>query len=92
MAQVFPNNLYDFVLLNGTSAEVWMQPEVTLDNFWEQTAVFYKDPNPQGKVSLVLGAGNISSIAPLDMLYKLYADGEVVILKLNPVNDYLGPF
>ena len=27
----------------------------------------------------------------LDVLYKLYADGEVVVLKMNPVNAYLGP-
>ena len=40
----------------------------------------------------MLGAGNIASIAPLDVLYKLYADGEVVMAKLSPVNDYLGPF
>lgn len=91
IANVFPNDMYDEILLNGTSAEVWMQPEVTLDNFWEQTAVFYRNPTPTGKVALVLGAGNINAIAPLDTLYKLYADGEVVILKMNPVNDYLGP-
>ena len=91
VAKVFPNNFYDEVLLSGASAEVWMRPEVTLDNLWEDTAVFYKESHPTGKVSLVLGAGNIMSIAPLDVLYKLYADGEVVILKMNPVNDYLGP-
>ncbi|MEP6464373.1 MAG: aldehyde dehydrogenase family protein [Frankiaceae bacterium] len=39
----------------------------------------------------MLGAGNIASIAPLDVLSKLYADGEVVVCKLNPINDYLGP-
>jgi acyl-CoA reductase-like NAD-dependent aldehyde dehydrogenase len=45
-----------------------------------------------GKVALVLGAGNIASIAPLDVLYKLIAEGQVCLLKMNPVNDYLGPF
>ena len=39
----------------------------------------------------MLGAGNIASIAPLDVLYKLYAEGRVCMLKMNPVNDYLGP-
>jgi hypothetical protein len=40
----------------------------------------------------VLGAGNIASIAPLDVLYKLVAEGQVCMLKMNPVNEYLGPF
>ena len=39
----------------------------------------------------MLGAGNIASIPPLDVLYKLYAEGQVCILKMNPVNSYLGP-
>ena len=57
----------------------------------QHTAGAYRDPAAarNGKVSLVLGAGNISSIAPLDVLHKLIAEHAVVILKLNPVNDYL---
>ena len=27
----------------------------------------------------------------MDVLYKLYAEGEVCILKMNPVNEYIGP-
>ena len=46
----------------------------------------------RGKVALVLGAGNIASIAPLDVLYKMFGEGMVCLLKMNPVNDYLGPF
>ncbi len=38
-----------------------------------------------------LAAGNISSIAPLDVLYKLYADGDVVVVKMNPVIAALEP-
>src|SRR5690606_29141913 len=45
-----------------------------------------------GGVGLVLGAGNVASIGPMDALYKLFVDDEVVILKTNPVNAYLGPF
>ena len=43
-------------------------------------------------VGLVLGAGNVGSICPTDVLYKLFCDDEVVIIKTNPVNAYLGPF
>ncbi|MFD0381917.1 aldehyde dehydrogenase family protein [Streptomyces stramineus] len=44
-----------------------------------------------GGVCLVLGAGNVNSIAPLDVLYQLFASDAVVLLKLNPVNEYLAP-
>ena len=40
----------------------------------------------------MLGAGNQGSIGPLDMLYKMFVENEVVILKMNPVNEYLGPY
>ncbi len=92
IVDVFPQSLYDRLLLSGITGEVWMQPGVTKDNLRETMAVWYRTPNPQGKVALVLGAGNIASIAPLDVLYKLLAEGQVCLLKMNPVNDYLGPF
>ncbi|MGH7804036.1 MAG: aldehyde dehydrogenase family protein, partial [Candidatus Binatia bacterium] len=34
--------------------------------------------------------GNTSSIGPLDSLYKLFTEDQVVVLKMNPVNEYLG--
>ena len=92
VVDVFPSNFFDRLVLSGFSAEVWMQPGVTRDNLAENTASFYRNPAPEGKVALVLGAGNIASIAPLDVLYKMFADGTVCVLKMNPVNDYLGPF
>ncbi|MFT5355099.1 MAG: hypothetical protein ACI9KE_002315 [Polyangiales bacterium] len=91
VAQVFPTDALDKVLFGGFTAEVWMDSSVTKDNLAETMGVFYKDPNPKEKVSLVLGAGNVSSIGPMDALYKLFAEGEVVLLKMNPVNEYLGP-
>jgi len=46
----------------------------------------------QGEVALVLGAGNQAPVAPLDILHKLVAENAVVVCKMNPVNEYLGPF
>lgn len=92
VVDVFPSSLYDRLLLSGVSGEVWMEPEVTPENLDDHVGGFYRTPNPVGKVALVLGAGNIASIAPLDVLYKLVAEGQVCILKMNPVNEYLGPF
>ena len=88
---VFPNAFYDRLLLSGVRAQVWMQPGVTRENLAATMAVWYKQSSPQPRVALVLGAGNIASIPPLDVLYKLIADGAVCILKMNPVNEYLGP-
>jgi aldehyde dehydrogenase (NAD(P)+) len=88
---VFPDTFYDRLLLSGVRAEVWMQPGVTRENLASTMAVWYKQPSPQPRVALVLGAGNIAAISPLDVLYELVADGAVCILKMNPVNEYLGP-
>ena len=91
VAHVYPNNLLEKLLLDNYYLDVWMQDGVTPDNIEDTVALFYKEENPQGKVSLVLGAGNVSSIVPLDIFYKMFAEGEVVLIKMNPINDYLGP-
>ena len=87
-AQVMPTNIWDKLLLSGVRAEVWMQEGITCENLRTHTASVYDAP-PPAKVALVLGAGNIASIAPLDCFHKLFNENQVVILKMNPVNDYL---
>ncbi|MDQ2872972.1 MAG: aldehyde dehydrogenase family protein, partial [Candidatus Eremiobacteraeota bacterium] len=91
VADVFPRTGYDRFLLPGVRAEVWMQPQVAAADLASTTAAFYRDDLPQGCVTLVLGAGNVSSIPALDVLYMLVAEGSACMLKLNPVNAYLGP-
>jgi len=90
-AKVIPGNIWDHLLLSGVKAEVWMQKGVTAANLADHTAGAYDSPaaGRKGKVALVLGAGNIASIAPLDCFHKLFSEHQVVILKMNPVNDYL---
>lgn len=90
-ATVVPNALWDRLLLSGVTAEVWMQPGVTRANLADNVAGAYDTPPERraGKVALVLGAGNIAAIAPLDCFHKLFAEHQATILKLNPVNDYL---
>ena len=89
---VVPTGGADKVLYRNFRGEVWMSRQVTRENLDDHLAGFYRQKDPQGKVALVLGAGNVASIAPLDVLHKLYVEGQVCLLKLNPVNDYLGPF
>lgn len=91
VVDVFPVDNADRILLNGLHAEIWMDPAVTRATLHDRTASFYKRVEPNGFVRLVLGAGNIASIPPLDVLTALYAHGSVALLKLNPVNGYLLP-
>jgi hypothetical protein len=88
--RVFPSVPEDRLVL-GYRAEVWLRPGVTLDQARAGVARRLRDPGRAGRVALVLGAGNISSIPPLDALAKLYQDNAVALIKLNPVNAYLEP-
>lgn len=91
--RVFPTSVFDTLFYRDFSAEVWMEPEVTVDSLQDFVGgIYVKPPRTEGKVALVLGAGNVASIAPLDVVHKLFFEGQVTVLKLNPVNDYLGPF
>jgi aldehyde dehydrogenase (NAD(P)+) len=88
--RVFPAVAQDRVVV-GYTAHVWLRPGVTLEQAKAGVARRLRDTDLPGQVSLVLGAGNISSIPPLDGLTKLYQDNAVVLIKLNPVNAYLEP-
>jgi hypothetical protein len=89
----FPRRLADRLLFPGFREEIWMQPDVTADSLGDTMAVAYAPgAGRDGKVALVLGAGNVAGIGPMDALYKLFVENQVVVLKMNPVNEYLGPF
>jgi acyl-CoA reductase-like NAD-dependent aldehyde dehydrogenase len=90
-AHVFPQTFFDRLLLIGTSAEIYMQPGVTKEQVLQEQACFYRQENPPGAVTLVLGGGNAPFLVPGDFLYKLYIEGHVVALKMNPANENLGP-
>lgn len=90
--QVYPNNVIDSMLFKDITVDVHMQPHVTEQILASDRASFYKKPNHQGKVTLVLGAGNIASIGIMDVVTKMFNEGKVCILKMNPVNAYLGPY
>jgi aldehyde dehydrogenase (NAD(P)+) len=91
VVRVMPVGLYDRLLLSGYEVEIWMEPGVKPEDVSRHMAAFYGKNAPVGAVALVLGAGNVSVIPPKDVLYKLYAEGQVCLLKMNPVNSYLGP-
>jgi acyl-CoA reductase-like NAD-dependent aldehyde dehydrogenase len=90
--EVFPRTTIDKLTFAGFRAEIWMQEGVHRLNLFDRTAEFYRRDAPEGAVALVLGAGNVASIGPLDVVHKLFVEGQVCLLKMNPVNAYLGPY
>jgi acyl-CoA reductase-like NAD-dependent aldehyde dehydrogenase len=90
-ARVYPDSLTHSLAFRGTTVEVWLEPGVSIEEADSMQASIYKSPNKKRKVALVLGAGNASSLPPSDTFHKLFHDLSVVILKMNPVNSYLGP-
>lgn len=88
---VFPLALWERLFFAGVEAEVWLEPGVSTEQANAAQAAFYRRGSRQGRVTLVLGAGNVSALVPADLLYKLFVEGSVVVLKPNPVNAYLGP-
>jgi hypothetical protein len=90
--RVYPLNIPDKLLYRDFRGEVWMQPDVTPESLSDNMAAFYKRKDPDGKVALVLGAGNVASVGPSDLVQKLFVEGQVCFYKHNPVNEYLEPF
>ncbi|HXI58223.1 MAG TPA: aldehyde dehydrogenase family protein [Polyangia bacterium] len=90
--EVLPVGGWDTTLYRGLSCWVRLQPGIDEAGARQQQAAFYQESQPEGKVSLILGAGNVSSIPVMDVLYKMFVDGSVCLLKMNPVNEWVGPF
>jgi aldehyde dehydrogenase (NAD(P)+) len=82
---VMPLDATESLLLNGFRAEVWFPPGTTEQRAMLTAGLGALRVGESGGVGLVLGAGNITSIPPLDVLYGLVAGNRASILKLNPV-------
>lgn len=82
--RVLPRTAKEWVLFNGFKAEVWMPPGVTEQRVRSEAGLGAGNVGEHGGVGLVLGAGNISSIAPLDAFYELVGHNRASLVKLNP--------
>ncbi|HEY2981240.1 MAG TPA: hypothetical protein VGJ22_08675, partial [Anaerolineales bacterium] len=91
VAQVVPYDWMERLALPGIHAEVWMEPSVSLQGDGIPQAAFYQSQQKKGRLCLILGAGNVGGLVPGDFLYKMFVEGQVVAVKMNPVNEYLGP-
>jgi hypothetical protein len=90
--RVFPSDKRDAALFMGFTCDTHLQAGIDEAEARARQAVFYKSKPTEGKVTVILGAGNVASIPPLDTIYKMFVDGYTAVLKMNPVNEYLGPF
>src|SRR5215210_3581307 len=90
--QVFPAGAIDRLLFQGVRVDVHLQAGVTEEEMENSRAHFYKMPDHDGRVVLVLGGGNVNGIPSMDVLTKMFNEGKVCVLKMNPVNAYLGPY
>jgi len=88
---VFPASGWDRLLLSGYRASVRMLPGYREAQVRATAGGAYTGRDRRPGVALVLGAGNVAAITALDVLHKLYLEGQVVVAKMNPVNAYLRP-
>jgi aldehyde dehydrogenase (NAD(P)+) len=89
---VLPGNRLDRVLFSGITIDARLEAGMSESDLHARRASWYKWDHRESATVLVLGAGNIASIPPMDVITKMFIEGKVCLLKMNPVNAYLGPF
>eukprot|EP00210_Caulerpa_lentillifera_P003328 g3177.t1 len=92
IADVFPKGIFG-TLFGDLRVELWIQSGKA-----PSQGKVYKEKQEElssertGSISLVLGAGNHVNVVILDILHKLICDDEVVLVKMNPQNAFLGAY
>ncbi|MEO0564139.1 MAG: hypothetical protein AAF125_18685, partial [Chloroflexota bacterium] len=89
--KVFPKGVKESLTYGTISGEIWFNSGLTESEVRAGQAKIYRNKSHAGRVALVLGAGNMPGLIPGDFIYKLFAEDQVVALKVNPVNAYMGP-
>lgn len=90
--RIFPLARSDMVFFPRVTAELHLRPGLGPEDLGRTRAGYYRASARPSAVVLVLGAGNVNAIGPLDCVTKLFNEGKVCLLKMHPVNAYLGPF
>lgn len=90
--RVFPTDAYDRLLFMGVTGETWLQPGIDVADARAAAGGLYRQggSRPAG-VGVVLGAGNTSCIPACDVLWQLFGENRVVVLKLSPLTTTLAP-
>ncbi len=89
--KVFPTKNIEKLLFPFLEGEIRFGKNLNFEQINEYRGFANRFEKNEPKITLVLGAGNVSSIPVLDALFHMIAYKSVIYLKLNPVNDYLLP-
>ncbi len=83
--------LYDRLAFFPFKVTAWLRVGIRQENLSDHLATHYRTGPRPAKTVVVLGAGNVSAIPLTDTFTKLFQEAGVVLLKMSPVNEYLGP-
>lgn len=89
VVRALPQDGYDRLFFTGLSVEVIMLEGVSPADVPSHTGGTYLKEPPEPGTTLVLSAGNVSGMGPVDALYALFQGNHSVLLKMNPVNGYM---
>ena len=89
--KVFPTKSIEKLLFPFLEGEIRFGKNLSFEQINEFRGFANRFKNNKPKITLILGAGNVSSIPILDALFHMIAYKSVIYMKLNPVNDYLLP-
>ena len=89
--ELFPDSALDALLFPGIRMEAHARAGIGGHELAASRAAFYRQSPGHGCVVLVLGAGEAAAVPIQDVLTKMFNEGKVCLLKLHPINAYLGP-
>ena len=88
--QVFPNKNIEKLLFPFVTADIHFNKNMSSKDILNSRGFGNRLGFKKG-ITLILGAGNVSSIPLLDTIYDMVVNRHCILLKLNPVNEYLKP-
>ncbi len=70
--RAFPNSIFDRLIFAGVTGDVWMEPGLDPEQtVAAQASLYASSPGRnEGKLALILGAGNASMLPVIDLLHK----------------------
>jgi len=89
--EVFPTKFIESLLYMGVKGYIKLRNNMSIEDLAKYRGFESRINTKNPTTTLVLGAGNQSCIPILDFAYHIITRRSPVVLKLNPVNDYLKP-
>jgi acyl-CoA reductase-like NAD-dependent aldehyde dehydrogenase len=89
IVRALPQDGYDRLFFTGLSVEVVMRSGIAPADIPSHTGGMYLGERAPAGTTLVLSAGNVSGMGPVDALHALLQGNHTVLLKMNPVNGYM---